>query len=141
MDWEKKCEFNFNLHNIIGDNRVKLAVSEFNDYALRCDLSLAITNVSYTPSSGSLLRVQVCGRILSRDGGNALARQCVEDREATMSRFLGGLNREIQDIVEMQNCVGLSPCSTSCLGRDTIKEEKLHSIQYRAAPTNLSPRL
>ncbi|CAA7020481.1 unnamed protein product [Microthlaspi erraticum] len=33
--WEKKCEFNFNLHNIIGDNRVKLAVSEFNDYALR----------------------------------------------------------------------------------------------------------
>ncbi|CAA7013690.1 unnamed protein product [Microthlaspi erraticum] len=35
MDWEKKCEFNFNLHNIIGDNRVKLAVSEFNDYALR----------------------------------------------------------------------------------------------------------
>ncbi|CAA7055067.1 unnamed protein product [Microthlaspi erraticum] len=31
----------------------------------------------------------------------------IEDREATMSRFLGGLNREIQDIVEMQNCVGL----------------------------------
>ncbi|CAA7044106.1 unnamed protein product [Microthlaspi erraticum] len=31
----------------------------------------------------------------------------IEDREATMSRFLGGLNRELQDIVEMQNCVGL----------------------------------
>ncbi|CAA7047704.1 unnamed protein product [Microthlaspi erraticum] len=35
MDWEKKCEFNFNLHNISNPNRVKLAVSEFNDYALR----------------------------------------------------------------------------------------------------------
>ncbi|CAA7060984.1 unnamed protein product [Microthlaspi erraticum] len=35
MDWEKKCEFNFNLHNITNINRVKLAVSEFNDYALR----------------------------------------------------------------------------------------------------------
>ncbi|CAA7029406.1 unnamed protein product [Microthlaspi erraticum] len=35
MDWEKKCEFNFNLHNISNINRVKLAVSEFNDYALR----------------------------------------------------------------------------------------------------------
>ncbi|CAA7039935.1 unnamed protein product [Microthlaspi erraticum] len=35
MDWEKKCEFNFNLHNIIDVNRVKLAVSEFNDYTLR----------------------------------------------------------------------------------------------------------
>ncbi|CAA7044107.1 unnamed protein product [Microthlaspi erraticum] len=35
MDWEKKYEFNFNLHNIAGANRVKLAVFEFNDYALR----------------------------------------------------------------------------------------------------------
>ncbi|CAA7043945.1 unnamed protein product [Microthlaspi erraticum] len=62
----------------------------------------------------------------------------IEDREATMSRFLGGLNREIQDIVEMQNCVAIeSMLPQSCLGRDTIEEEKLHSIQYRAAPTNL----
>ncbi|CAA7040159.1 unnamed protein product [Microthlaspi erraticum] len=104
MDWEKKCEFNFNLHNIIGDNRVKLAVSEFNDYALDGGKQIIlareiggafeittweemkrIMRQRFVPghyqrelhsSSGSLLRVQVCGRILSRDGGNALARQC-----------------------------------------------------------------
>ena len=33
-----------------------------------------------------------------------MLRACIsEDREATMARFLGGLNREIQDSVEMQH--------------------------------------
>ncbi|CAA7035542.1 unnamed protein product [Microthlaspi erraticum] len=38
--------------------------------------------------------------------------------EATMSRFLGGLNREIQDIVEMQNCVAIEAAPTN-LHRDS----------------------
>ncbi|XP_056857156.1 uncharacterized protein LOC130506520 [Raphanus sativus] len=37
-----------------------------------------------------------------------MLRACIsEDREATMARFLGGLNREIQDNVEMQHYVEL----------------------------------
>ncbi|CAA7038246.1 unnamed protein product [Microthlaspi erraticum] len=36
MDWEKKCEFNFNLHNIIGVNRVKLAIDEAHHEAAIC---------------------------------------------------------------------------------------------------------
>ncbi|CAA7048979.1 unnamed protein product [Microthlaspi erraticum] len=135
MDWEKKCEFNFNLHNIIGDNRVKLAVSEFNDYALRWweQIILAreiggafevttweemkrIMRQRFVPGHyqrelhsklRKLTQVPSLWKNITRDGGNALRANVVEDREATMSRFLGGLNREIQDIVEMQNCVGL----------------------------------
>ncbi|CAA7047421.1 unnamed protein product [Microthlaspi erraticum] len=53
----------------------------------------------------------------------------IEDREATMSRFLGGLNREIQDIVEMQNCVGLE----SMLHKAVLAETQLK----RRAPTRM----
>jgi len=31
----------------------------------------------------------------------------IEDREATMARFLNGLNRDIVNVVELQHCVEL----------------------------------
>ena len=31
----------------------------------------------------------------------------IEDREATMARFLNGLNRDITNVVELQHCVDL----------------------------------
>jgi len=31
----------------------------------------------------------------------------IEDREATMARFLNGLNRDITNVVELQHCVEL----------------------------------
>jgi hypothetical protein len=31
----------------------------------------------------------------------------IEDREATMTRFLNGLNRDIANVVELQHCVEL----------------------------------
>ena len=31
----------------------------------------------------------------------------IEDREATMARFLNGLNKDIADVVELQHCVEL----------------------------------
>jgi hypothetical protein len=31
----------------------------------------------------------------------------IEDRKATMARFLNGLNRDIADVVELQHCVEL----------------------------------
>ncbi|CAA7060943.1 unnamed protein product [Microthlaspi erraticum] len=46
----------------------------------------------------------------------------IEDREATMSRFLGGLSREIQDVVEMQNCVGLE----AMLHKAVLAEQQLN---------------
>ncbi|CAA7021327.1 unnamed protein product [Microthlaspi erraticum] len=141
MDWEKKCEFNFNLHNIIGDNRVKLAVSEFNDYALRWWEQIILAReiggafeVTTWEEMKRIMRQRFVPGHYQRELHSKLRKltqgsksveeyyqemevmllraNVVEDREATMSRFLGGLNREIQDIVEMQNCVGLNPCST-----------------------------
>ena len=37
----------------------------------------------------------------------ALIRANVEDREATMARFLNGLNRDIANVVELQHYVEL----------------------------------
>ncbi|CAA7026141.1 unnamed protein product [Microthlaspi erraticum] len=136
MDWEKKCEFNFNLHNISNINRVKLAVSEFNDYALRWWEQIVTAReiggaleVSTWEEMTRIMRQRFIPSYYQRELHSKLRRltqgsktveeyfqemevmmlraNVIEDREATMSRFLGGLNREIQDIVEMQNCVGL----------------------------------
>ncbi|CAA7021643.1 unnamed protein product [Microthlaspi erraticum] len=136
MDWEKKCEFNFNLHNIIGANRVKLAVSEFNDYALRWWEQIVLAReiggafeVTTWEEKKRIMRQRFVPGHYQRELHSKLRKltqgtktveeyyqemevmllraNVIEDREATMSRFLGGLNREIQDIVEMQNCVAL----------------------------------
>ncbi|CAA7049975.1 unnamed protein product [Microthlaspi erraticum] len=58
----------------------------------------------------------------------------IEDREATMSRFLGGLNREIQDVVEMQNCVGLE----AMLHKAVLAEQQLNrkgKLKTEVTPT------
>ncbi|CAA7046002.1 unnamed protein product [Microthlaspi erraticum] len=156
MDWEKKCEFNFNLHNISNINRVKLAVSEFNDYALRWWEQIVTAReiggaleVSTWEEMTRIMRQRFIPSYYQRELHSKLRRltqgsktveeyfqemevmllraNVVEDREATMSRFLGGLNREIQDIVEMQNCVGLE----SMLHKAVLAETQLK----RRAPT------
>ncbi|CAA7056978.1 unnamed protein product [Microthlaspi erraticum] len=127
MDWEKKCEFNFNLHNISNINRVKLAVSEFNDYALRWWEQVVTAReiggaleVSTWEEMKRIMRQRFIPSYYQRELHSKLRRltqgsktveeyfqemegmimraNVIEDREATMSRFLGGLNREIQDV-------------------------------------------
>ncbi|CAA7017935.1 unnamed protein product [Microthlaspi erraticum] len=158
MDWEKKCEFNFNLHNISNINRVKLAVSEFNDYALRWWEQIVTAReiggaleVSTWEEMTRIMRQRFIPSYYQRELHSKLRRltqgsktveeyfqemevmllraNVIEDREATMSRFLGGLNREIQDIVEMQNCVGLE----SMLHKAVLAETQLK----RRAPTGM----
>ncbi|CAA7051422.1 unnamed protein product [Microthlaspi erraticum] len=102
MDWEKKCEFNFNLHNISNINRVKLAVSEFNDYALRWWEQV----------------------VTAREIGGALERSHyvqVPWRAQPRSK-----------IVEMQNCVGLSLCYTKAvLAEQQLKRKTTHGADQR----------
>ncbi|CAA7017808.1 unnamed protein product [Microthlaspi erraticum] len=152
MDWEKKCEFNFNLHNISNINRVKLAVSEFNDYALRWWEQVVTAReiggaleVSTWEEMTRIMRQRFIPSYYQRELHSKLRRltqgsktveeyfqemevmllraNVIEDREATMSRFLGGLNREIQDIVEMQNCVGLESMLHKAVLAETTQEE------------------
>ncbi|KAG7527890.1 Reverse transcriptase domain, partial [Arabidopsis thaliana x Arabidopsis arenosa] len=103
LDWEKKMELVFNCHNFANVNRVKVAATEFYDYALSW-----FVPSHYHRDLYSKLRKLTQGARSVEDYYQEmetlmLRAHIMEDSEATMSRFLGGLNREIQDRVEMQH--------------------------------------
>ncbi|CAA7047608.1 unnamed protein product [Microthlaspi erraticum] len=130
LDWEKKMELIFQCQNYIDVNKVKIAVTEFYDYALSWwDLTSRHCSGGYPIDTwGELKRImrqcfvpshyhrELHSKLRKLAQGTRsvedyyqeletllLRANITEDREATMSRFLGGLNREIQDRVEMQH--------------------------------------
>ncbi|KAH9656969.1 hypothetical protein KPL70_022870 [Citrus sinensis] len=84
LEWEKKIEFIFDCHNYSEAKKVKLAVIEFSDYA--------ITGRSVDDYYKEMEIVMIRANV-------------EEDREATMTQFLNGLNQEIADNVELQHYV------------------------------------
>ncbi|XP_024009459.1 uncharacterized protein LOC112084542 [Eutrema salsugineum] len=131
LDWEKKIELVFNCQHYTEINRVNVAATKFYDYALSWWDQIVTSrrrNQQYPVKSWSemksLLRKrfvpshyhqELHQRIRRLTQGNRtvedyyqeletlmLLAEITEDGEATMSRFLGGLNREIQDRLEMQ---------------------------------------
>lgn len=136
LEWEKKMELVFDCHNYSEEKKVKLAVVEFTDYAIIWWDQL-VTNrrrnrerpISTWGELKALMRKRFVPSHYYRDlyqklqslsqGSKsvedyhkemevALIRANVEeDREATMARFLNGLNRDIANVVELQHYVEL----------------------------------
>ncbi|XP_056851801.1 uncharacterized protein LOC130500878 [Raphanus sativus] len=132
LEWEKKIELVFNCHHYSEIKKVQVAATEFNDYALSWWDQL-VTNkrrngefpIETWEDMKSLMRRRFVPSHYHRDlhqklrlltqGSRSveeyfqemellmLRAKVSEDSEATMARFLGGLNREIQDRVEMQH--------------------------------------
>ncbi|XP_056854324.1 uncharacterized protein LOC130503779 [Raphanus sativus] len=132
LEWEKKIELVFNCQHYSEIKKVQVAATEFNDYALswwdqlvtnkRCNGEFPIETWA---EMKSLMRRRFVPSHYHRDlhqklrlltqGSKSveeyyqemellmLRAKVSEDSEATMARFLGGLNREIQDRVEMQH--------------------------------------
>ncbi|XP_056852848.1 uncharacterized protein LOC130502047 [Raphanus sativus] len=96
LEWEKKIELVFNCKHYSNTQRIQIAATEFHDYALSWwdQLLRRLTQGSKTVEE----YYQELELLMLRASIS-------EDREATMARFLGGLNREIQDNVEMQHYV------------------------------------
>uniref|UniRef100_A0A2N9II85 RNA-directed DNA polymerase n=1 Tax=Fagus sylvatica TaxID=28930 RepID=A0A2N9II85_FAGSY len=136
LEWEKKMEFVFDCHNYSETKKVKLAVIEFSEYAVTWWDQLVINrrrNRERPIDTWEEMKVVMRKRFIPsyyyrelykklqglRQGSRsvedyykemeiAMIRANVEeDREATMARFLLGLNREIHDKVEMQHYVEL----------------------------------
>ena len=134
LEWEKKIELVFNCQHYSNAQRIKIAATEFYDYALSWWDQLVTTRrlnqenpVDSWHEMKSLMRKRFVPSHYHRDLHQKLRRltqgtrtveeyyqdmellmlraSILEDREATMARFLGGLNREIQDNVEMQHYV------------------------------------
>ncbi|XP_013688944.1 uncharacterized protein LOC106392685 [Brassica napus] len=134
LEWEKKTELVFDCQQYSQARKIRVAATEFYDYALSWWDQLVTSrrrngedHVDTWTEMKTIMRKRFFPSHYHRDLHNRLRkltqgsrtveeyyqelemlmlRACVsEDREATMSRFLGGLNREIQDNLEMQQYV------------------------------------
>jgi len=136
LEWELKIEQVFACHNYTEDKKVKVAAMEFTDYALIWWDQLQKEKQRYEEplvdtwqEMKRLMRRRFIPSYYHRDLHNKLQRltqgnrsvdeyykemevsliraNISEDREATMARFLHGLNSDIRDVVELQNYVEL----------------------------------
>uniref|UniRef100_A0A2N9FG25 CCHC-type domain-containing protein n=1 Tax=Fagus sylvatica TaxID=28930 RepID=A0A2N9FG25_FAGSY len=136
LEWEKKVELIFECHNYSEEKKVKLTVIEFTDYAIiwwdqlvmnrrrnheraieTWEEIRAIMRRRFVPSHyykdlyqklQSLTQGYRSVDDYYKEMEIALIRANVEeDREATMARFLNGLNRDIANVVELQHYVEL----------------------------------
>ena len=136
LEWERKVELVFNCHNYSENKKVKLATIGFSDYAtvwwdqlvfnMRQNRELVVETweemkrvirkrfVSiyyYRELHNKLQNLRQGNRSVEdyyKEMEVTMARTNIEeDREATMPRFLAGLNREIQNVVELQHYVKL----------------------------------
>uniref|UniRef100_A0A2N9G1U5 CCHC-type domain-containing protein n=1 Tax=Fagus sylvatica TaxID=28930 RepID=A0A2N9G1U5_FAGSY len=114
LEWEKKVELIFECHNYSEEKKVKLAVIEFTDYAIIWwDQLVMNRRRNHERAIETQEEMRAIMRRWSVDDYYkemeiALIRANVEeDREATMARFLDGLNRDIANVVELQHYVQL----------------------------------
>jgi hypothetical protein len=134
LEWEKKIDLVFDCHNYSEEKKVKLAVIEFTDYVIIWWDQLvtnrrrnnerpvetwgelkAIMRRRFVPSHfyrdlyQKLQNLTQGSRSVEdyhKEMEVAMIRANVEeDREATMARFLSGLNRDIANIIELQHYV------------------------------------
>ena len=136
LEWERKVELVFDCHHYSENKKVKLAVIEFSDYAIVWWDQLVLNkrrnrepSVETWEKMKRVMRKrfvptyyyqELYNKLQNLRQGNrgveeyykemevSMARANIEeDREATMARFLAGLNREIQNLVELQHYVEL----------------------------------
>jgi hypothetical protein len=136
LEWEKKVELIFECHNYPEEKKVKLAVIKFTDYAIiwwdqfvmnrrrnherpieTWEEIKAIMRRWFVPSHyyrELYQKLQSLTQGYKSVDGNykemeiAMIRANIEDREATMARFLNGLNRDIVNAVELEDMVHMA---------------------------------
>ena len=136
LEWDRKVELVFDCHHYSKNKKVKLAVIKFSDYAIvwwdqlvlnkrrnrepsvetweemkRVIRKRFVSTYYYRELYNKLQNLRQGNRSVEeyyKEMEVAMARANIEeDREATMARFLACLNREIQNLVELQHYVEL----------------------------------
>src|SRR5262249_41922635 len=134
LEWERKVDLIFECHNFTEEKKVKLAAVEFTDYALIWwDQLVTSRRRNGERPIASWVDMKACMRkrfvpsYYHREMHQRLQRltqgsksvedyhkemevamiiaNVEEDPEATMARFLSGLNRDIANVVELQHYV------------------------------------
>ncbi|XP_042448964.1 uncharacterized protein LOC122033874 [Zingiber officinale] len=167
IEWERKVELVFDCHNYSEEKKVKLAAVTFTDYDIiwwdqltlsrRRNRELPIDNWEdmkvvmrrrFVPSHyyrdlhlklQSLKQGSMTVEDYHKEMEIALIRANIEeDREATMARFICGLNREIANIVELHHYVELDDVVHMAMKVERqLKKGVRSSSKYEAA--SLSP--
>ncbi|GKV11625.1 hypothetical protein SLEP1_g22866 [Rubroshorea leprosula] len=116
LEWEKKVELVFDCHNCSEEKKVKLAAVEFTDYAVWWDQLVLRRHRNrehpvdtWEEMKADLTQGSKSVEDYHKEMEIAMVRVNVveEDREATMARFLHGLNPDIANVVELQHYVEL----------------------------------
>ncbi|XP_016731065.1 uncharacterized protein [Gossypium hirsutum] len=131
LEWEKKIKLIFECHNYLEVKKVKLAAIEFTDYAMIWWDQITTTRrrnderpINTWAEMKAVMRRKFIPTHYHRELYQNLSQgtrsvedyykemevamiraNVDEDREATMARFLSGLNREIANVVELQHYV------------------------------------
>jgi len=160
LEWERKVEHVFDCHNYSEEKKVKLAAVEFLDYASiwwdqfvinrrrngerpiqSWEEMKMVMRKRYIPSHyyrdlhrklQGLVQGSMSVEDYYKEMEIAMIRANIEeDREATMARFIGGLNKEIADVVDLQHYVEMEE-----LLHKAIKVEK--QIKSRRSKSGLT---
>ncbi|XP_062103764.1 uncharacterized protein LOC133814872 [Humulus lupulus] len=167
LEWEKKMELVFDCHNYSDMKKVKLAAIEFTDYAIVWWDQLCINRrrsgdrpIDTWEAMKRVMRRRFVPPHYYRDlylklqglrqGSKsvdeyykememAMIRANVEeDREATMARFLNGLNREIADPIELHHYVELEDLVHMAIKVERQLKKGSSSSRSRPSPHNPS---
>lgn len=168
IEWERRVELVFDCHNYSEEKKVKLAAVEFTDYAIiwwdqlilsrrrnrerpisTWEEMKAVMKRRFVPSYyyrdlhlklQSLKQGTKSVEEYHKEMEITLIRADIEeDREATMARFLCGLNREIANVVELQHYLELEDMVSMAIkverqlkrGR-TTRPEVNHSSNWKS---------
>lgn len=169
LDWERKVEAIFYCHNYSEAKKVKLAVVEFSDYAsiwwkklIRDRQQDGEPPIATWTEMKRVMKKRFVPSHFQRDLQMRLRRleqgtmtvdeyfkamdmamiqaNCVEDEEATMARFLNGLNKEIADVVEIQQYVTLDELVDMAVKLEKQIKRKQQASSWRSRPNTNSKK-
>jgi hypothetical protein len=107
LDWKLEVEQKFSCHDIPANSQVEAAISEFTDFALiwwrEYKQKLPINSVTTWTQLKTVMRSQSVEEYYQELQKGMLHCGLVESDDAAMARFRGGVNREIQDILDYKD--------------------------------------
>ncbi|KAH0781376.1 hypothetical protein KY290_000974 [Solanum tuberosum] len=169
LDWERRVEAIFDCHNYSEGKKVKLAVVEFSDYAAswwkrlaRDRLQEELPHIATWAEMKRVMRKRFIPSYFQRDLQSLLQHlkqgsmsvdeyfksmdmamiqaNCMEEEEATIARFLNGLNTEIANVVEIQQYVTLDELVDLSVKVEKQIEKKQQNNSWRSRPNTISKK-
>jgi hypothetical protein len=163
LDWELEVEQKFLCHDIAATSQVKAAISEFTDFALIWWCEYKNKNPTAIPTTWEQLKTAMRHRFVPSYYAHALLNkmqrfqqgsQSVEDYyqelqkgmircgifeepDAAMARFRGGLNCEIQDILDYKEYADMTQLfEFACKAEREVKEHRSRTYSNTFAGRN-----